>query len=125
MNNETQKQILLETMINNQKKSIAIAYILLVLFNILGIHRMYLGRWLSGLLMLGLTIFTFIFPFVSSTFDPTISSTFMGLLIFWVILDIILIPIIAKHHQKKLREKLKREIDANPSLNTLDQVQSS
>ena len=30
-----------------------------------------------------------------------------------------------KDYWLKLREKLKREIDANPSLNTLDQVQSS
>ena len=34
------------------RKEYTIAWVLLTFFNILGIHRMYLGKWLTGILYL-------------------------------------------------------------------------
>lgn len=38
-------------------KSLLVAYILWFFLGAFGVHRMYLDRWFSGLILLGLTIF--------------------------------------------------------------------
>lgn len=56
-------------------KSRAVAFILALLFGVLGFHRMYLGKVVSGVVMLILTL------------------TFIGLWItaFWALIDIVMI----------------------------------
>ena len=120
MNNAMEKKILLETMVNSQKKSIAIAYILLFLFSGLGFHRMYLGKIFSGILMFCVTILMFTYPFLSSSFDSSVSIICMFFLIIFLLMDIFLIPLFAKKNQTKLREKLQKEIDATPTLSKFE-----
>ncbi|TQS73953.1 TM2 domain-containing protein [Rhodobacteraceae bacterium] len=51
--NDTQT-LYVEQRIANEKKSALIAYLLWFFLPMLGVHRFYLDRWLSGLVMLAL-----------------------------------------------------------------------
>ena len=48
---DTQREILIEQRVANDAKSPLVAYLLLIFLWGLGVHRMYLGRWVSGILM--------------------------------------------------------------------------
>ena len=43
----TQREILIEQRVTNDAKSPLVAYLLLIFLWGLGVHRMYLGRWIS------------------------------------------------------------------------------
>jgi TM2 domain-containing membrane protein YozV len=67
-----------------KNKSVALAYLFLVLFSGFGIHRFYLGRPVSGIIMLLLTLsgFALIFP--------------LFIVIPWLVIDLFLIPSMAR-----------------------------
>lgn len=72
------------TMQPTRQKSVGLAYVLLILFSGFGIHRFYLGRPWTGLMMMAITISGFFTGF-----------TFIISLI-WVIVDLFLIPRMAR-----------------------------
>ena len=52
---DTQREMLIEQRVANDAKSPLVAYLLAILLWGFGAHRMYLGRWVSGLIMLAMS----------------------------------------------------------------------
>ncbi len=67
-----------------------------------GLHRLYLGRWTSGLLALGLQAVSLLLSFVL--------IGFLGFLIIipWWLVDALLIPGMTRDHNNRLIERLRR-----------------
>jgi TM2 domain-containing membrane protein YozV len=72
------------------RRSVPIAYLLWLLFGLAGVHRYYLGRYVTGLLMLCLTALVLAGPSIE-----TRVLTAMVLAV-WMIADAIAIPGMAK-----------------------------
>ena len=73
------------------KKSVGIAYLLWFFLGGIGIHRFYLGKWASGLLILGCTVLAFV------TFGLTAIIT--GVYAIW---DLFTIPGKVRRHNERL-----------------------
>jgi TM2 domain-containing membrane protein YozV len=87
------QRMLIEQRITNDKPSTGAAYILCIFFGVLGVHRFYLGRIGTGIVML---IFTL---------------TFFGLIIsgIWAFIDLFLIPSMIRERVDTLRHRLTLE----------------
>lgn len=87
------QRMLIEQRITNDKPSTGAAYILCIFFGVLGVHRFYLGRIGTGVVML---IFTL---------------TFFGLIIsgIWAFIDLFLIPSMIRERVDTLRHRLTLE----------------
>lgn len=85
-----------------EKKSLVIAYLLWFFLGYGGVHRMYLGRWLSGMVMLVV--------FGVSTLLTIVYVGFLGLgLIFlWWLLDALLTASMVGSHNRRLAWELSR-----------------
>lgn len=85
-----QKQLLIESRITNEGKSLVAAYILWWLLGVLGGHRFYLGKTGTAIAML------------------LISLTFIGLAVtfIWWIVDAFLIPGMVRENHEKMRQRL-------------------
>jgi TM2 domain-containing membrane protein YozV len=83
------------------RKSLPVAYLLWFLLGYGGVHRMYLGHWISGLLMLALlgvsTLFTIIL----------VGYVGYGLIFIWWVLDSLLIPGMAQRSNDRLIDSLR------------------
>ena len=100
----TEQQMLVEQRLNNEKKSVGIAYLLWFFFGGLGVHRFYLGRTGSGVAMLLLTILGLV-----------LLAVYVGIflllaLVIWLIVDIFLIPSIVEADSKAKRLMIANEI---------------
>ncbi len=84
------QQLLIEQRITNEGKSVVLAYLFWFFLWPFGAHRFYLGRIGTAVAMLILTI------------------TIIGLLVtvIWAIVDLFLIPGIAREEREKLRQQL-------------------
>ena len=101
---DTQREILIEQRVTNDAKSPLVAYLLLIFLWGLGVHRMYLGRWVSGILMAvlwGLGWLTW--PFL-------IGMPVVGLVSLWVIIDIFLIPGMIEDDKNDMRRMMGSEL---------------
>lgn len=94
-----------------QKKSAGIAY-LLWFIGPLGAHRFYLGKWLSGLLLLSLTLLAIVL-----TFTGFFSLESLGLAIacwiligVWELLDLILIPGAVRNYNTRVVTRLEKAV---------------
>ena len=74
--------MLIEQRVANDAKSPLVAYLLLFFLWGLGVHRMYLGRWVSGILMAVLWGLGWL------TWPLLIGMPVVGLVSLWVIIDI-------------------------------------
>ncbi|MEN2977101.1 TM2 domain-containing protein [Tistrella bauzanensis] len=85
---------------DNEKKSLLIAYLLWFFLGVFGVHRMYLGAWVSGLLMLALN--------GVSTLLAVVFIGYIGfiLLFLWLLLDLFLIPVIVRRRNEELIRRL-------------------
>ncbi len=74
------------------KKSAGVAYFLWFFFGLLGIHRFYFRQFISGFIMLGLTV------------------TIVGLVIsgIWWVIDLFLIPAMAKEYNKSVVREIEK-----------------
>lgn len=82
----TEERILVNSEIEKNGKSMAVAYILAIFFGTLGVHRFYLGKKNSGLAMLLITVLTL-----------GIGAIVTGI---WTFVDLFLIPgIIQEDHE--------------------------
>lgn len=104
MNQNLQKQMLIEQRITNEKKSTAVAYILLIFLGGLGIHRFYLGRTGSASAMLVLWVLGIMTLFIGV---GVILLVIVGI---WAFVDLFLIPGIIKQHSEALRQRLSNNI---------------
>ena len=81
---DVQREMLIEQRVANDAKSPLVAYLLLFFLWGLGVHRMYLGRWVSGILMAALWGLGWL------TAPILIGMPVVGLVSLWVIIDIFL-----------------------------------
>lgn len=84
------------------KKSVLAAYLIWFFLGLFGIHRMYLGRWTSGLMMLALHGISWL------TWWIAIGIVGFALLGLWWLIDALLIPGIARRENQELVDRLSR-----------------
>jgi TM2 domain-containing membrane protein YozV len=84
-----------------RRKSLPVAYLLWFLLGYGGVHRMYLGRWVSGLVMLALLGISTLFTFV------LVGYVGLGLVFLWWVVDSLLIPGMAQRSNDRLIETLR------------------
>lgn len=100
MADNVQQQLLIEQRVANESKSQLVAYLLAIVLWGFGVHRMYLGRWVSGaimLLMWGIGWLT------APILIGWIPITFVCL---WVFADLFLIPGMIRGDQAVIRQRL-------------------
>lgn len=95
-----ERDLLIEQRVTNEAKSPLVAYLLLFFLWGFGVHRMYLGLWVSGLLMLCLWSVGWALSFI------LIGWPILGLVSLWVVIDIFLIPGIIQNQKDDLRREL-------------------
>lgn len=83
------------------KKSVIVAYILWFLLGAIGAHRMYAGRWISGLIILAISAVSAVLWIIALGW---ITSWIVGL---WLIIDIFLIPGMIRDYNNRLIIDLK------------------
>lgn len=83
-------------------RSVVAAYLLWFFLGYGGVHRMYLGRWISGLIMLALfgvsMLLTIIF----------IGYLGLGIIGLWWLIDALLIPGMAQSYNNRLIDRIAR-----------------
>ncbi len=84
----------------NQKKSVAVGYLLLIFFGCWGAHRFYLGRTGSAVTMLVITAASFVLMFVLIGFLTIFITTI------WAFIDLFLIPSIAREENNRLLARM-------------------
>lgn len=98
---DVQRELLIEQRVANEAKSPLIAYLLLIFLWGFGVHRMYLGRWISGLLML------FVWGIGWLTTPILIGWPAVGLVVLWCVVDLFLIPGMVRGDREDIRRRLR------------------
>lgn len=83
-------------------RSALVTYILWFFLGFFGVHRMYAGRWTSGLLMLALHGVSWL------TWWIGIGILLFGVLGLWWLIDALLIPGMVRSHNNRLVDQLSR-----------------
>ncbi|WP_410216253.1 TM2 domain-containing protein [Paracoccus sp. (in: a-proteobacteria)] len=97
----TQRELLIEQRVANEAKSPLVAYLLLIFLWGFGVHRMYLGRWMSGLLMLAIWA-------VGWLLTPVlIGWPAVGFVAIWCVIDLFLIPGMIAADREDIRRRLR------------------
>ena len=85
-----------------EKKSLLVAYLLWLFLGYVGAHRFYLGKPLSGFIMLALSAATLVLTFIS--------FGFLGFLWFvvglWWLIDALLIPGIVSGRNSRMADRI-------------------
>lgn len=97
---DTQRELLIEQRVANDAKSPLVAYLLAILLWGFGAHRMYLGRWLSGLVMLAMSGLGWL------TAPILIGWPLLGLVWIWAVVDLFLIPGMIRDDKDEIRRQL-------------------
>lgn len=93
---ETQKMMRYEA----NKKSTGVAYLLFILFGGLGVHRFYLGKSGSGVVILLLTLLGIVLSFAG------IGFVLIAIVLLWMFFDLFLIPGMTREYNNKLVDML-------------------
>src|SRR6056297_1658044 len=104
MNLTTEQQMLVEQRLTNEKKSTGITYLLWFLFGGLGIHRFYLGKTSSGLIMLSMSVLGIL------TLVIYIGAFLLIGVVVWMIIDAFRIPGMVDADAKKKRHLIAQEL---------------
>lgn len=83
-------------------KSLLLAYLIWFFLGYGGVHRMYLGRWVSGLLMLGVFVISWVLTLVF------IGYLGLGFVLLWWVLDAVLMPGMVTRSNEALIDRLTR-----------------
>jgi TM2 domain-containing membrane protein YozV len=105
MSLSTEQQILIEQRISNDSKSAGVAYLLWFLLGGIGMHRLYLGRTLSGLVMMFLMPIGILMMLSQNRFGAFLVIAAAV----WIVADLFLISGMVKSQKVKNREKLTAE----------------
>ncbi|WP_246020536.1 TM2 domain-containing protein [Paracoccus subflavus] len=100
MSDRVQQQLLIEQRIANESKSQIVAYLLAILLWGFGVHRMYLGRWMSGLLMLAMWGMGWLTAPILIGWVP------IAAVCLWAFVDLFLIPGMIRNDQAVIRQRL-------------------
>ena len=103
----TQRRILVETTIANQKKSVGIAYLLLLLFGGLGLHNFYLGKTGLGAAQLGGVVLGWAANFAGA---PIVALPIFVIVGFSLLFDLCFIPARVNAHTERMRENLSQSM---------------
>lgn len=118
---DVSRQHALDAAYEHNKRSMAAAYVLAVFFGMLGLHRLYLGRKLSGCLMLGIWLAGFLLLVVVAVLFHDLAEGFIGdmiasmMMLFvwaWVVVDLFLIPMMLHKSNAALAARLREEIQS-------------
>ena len=101
---DTQREMLIEQRVANDAKSPLVAYLLLIFLWGLGVHRMYLGRWLSGIVMAAMWGLGWL------TAPILIGWPLLGVVTLWVVIDLFLIPGMIQDDKDEIRYRLGSEL---------------
>lgn len=85
-----------------EKKSLLVAYLLWFFLGYGGVHRMYLGRWISGLFML----FTFGVSFLLTV--VLVGYVGLAFIFLWWMVDALLTAMMVQNHNSRLAAWLSR-----------------
>lgn len=96
-----EQDLLIEQRAANDAKKAFMAYLLLFFLWGFGVHRIYLGFWMSGLLMMCLWSLGWVLMFV------LIGWPILILVSLWVVMDIFLIPGMVRKQNDRLRRELR------------------
>ncbi|EEZ32904.1 Hypothetical protein BROD_1805 [Brucella sp. NF 2653] len=99
----TQQQMLIEQRVTNEAKSTGAAYLIWFILGGLGVHRFYLGRTISGLLLLCCTVLGAI------TLPIGIGLFFLFITGVWVLVDAFLIPGMVQSQKDAVRRRLTQD----------------
>ena len=78
------------------RKSTAVAYLLWLFGGLLGLHRFYVGKIFTGLLLAAMTLFSFVLMFVLVGFFTLVVPAL------WALLDALLIPGWVRRYNERL-----------------------
>ncbi|MDM7459962.1 MAG: NINE protein [Paracoccus sp. (in: a-proteobacteria)] len=95
------RDLLIEQTVANEAKSPLVAYLLLLFLWGLGVHRMYLGRWISGLVMLLLWGLGWLLTVV------LVGWVFVALVTIWCVTDLFLIPGMIAADREDIRRRMR------------------
>jgi TM2 domain-containing membrane protein YozV len=98
---DVQRELLIEQRVANEAKSPLIAYLLLIFLWGFGVHRMYLGRWISGFIMLAIWGVGWL------TVPILIGWPAVGFVVLWCIIDLFLIPGMVRADREDIRRRLR------------------
>ena len=98
-----QQQMLIEQRVTNEAKSTGAAYLIWLFLGGLGIHRFYLGRTVSGILLLLCTVIGAI------TLPIGIGLLFLFITGLWLLIDAFLIPGMVQSQKDEVRRRLTSE----------------
>ncbi|WP_282602467.1 TM2 domain-containing protein [Paracoccus sp. PARArs4] len=97
---DTQRELLIEQRVANDARSPVVAYLLLIFLWGFGVHRMYLGRWMSGLIMLVTWLLGWAMTLILIGWIPI---AFVAL---WCVIDLFLIPGMIRADKDDIRRRL-------------------
>lgn len=95
-----QQQLLIEQRVANESKSQLVAYLLAIVLWGFGVHRMYLGRWASGIVMLLLWGIGWLTAPILIGWIP------IAFVCLWAFADLFLIPGMIRGDQAVIRQRL-------------------
>ncbi len=84
------------------KKSIAVAYLCWLLLGLCGAHRFYMGKWFTAMVMLAMTMFSFVMMLI------LVGYFTIAVPAIWALVDALLIPGWVRSHNNKLISELER-----------------
>ncbi|WP_374291353.1 TM2 domain-containing protein [Paenirhodobacter enshiensis] len=99
------RDLYIEQRIANERKSTLLAYVLWFFLGFFGVHRFYLGRWLSGLLMLVL------FGIGSALTFIGVGYVLIGVVALWWLIDALLIPAMIAGDMSAMRMRMRAGYD--------------
>lgn len=97
----------IENYVSNEKKSLIIAYVLWFFLGIFGVHRFYVGKTITGLVMLILGLICGLLTLISF---GTLSFITMAPITIWWFIDAVLIIFMVNNYNTRLRRIAYRDI---------------